>query len=142
VDNTIGLNNYKFFYLFLLFVTLTLFSFAITLTMYLRRYTSEHGMPWLTLLLGLELCVCLFPAGGMLLYHTQLSMLNLSTNEHLHVKKYKYLYPTVNGKRKYRNPWFKGRFQNMMDRMQPSERCYTIPADLQALTKQTSGDMV
>jgi hypothetical protein len=118
---------------------MAIFSFAITLTMYLHRYTSgEHSMPWWTLLLGLEVILCLLPVGGMLIYHTQLSMVNLSTNEHLNVRKYKYLYPIVNGKRKFRNPWFKGWFRNVMDRMQPSEKCYTIPADLQSLTQPAS----
>jgi hypothetical protein len=95
-------------------------------------------MPWVTLLLGLEVSMCLFPVGGMFIYHTQLSMVNLSTNEHLNVRKYKYLYPTINGKRQYRNPWFKGWMGNFMDRMKPSKMCYTIPADLQALTASHS----
>jgi hypothetical protein len=119
-------------------MTLALFSFVVTLIIYLRRYTSNNSMPWVTLLLGLEVCICLFPVGGMFIYHTQLSMVNLTTNEHLNVRKYKYFYPTINGKKQYRNPWFKGWMGNFMDRMQPSEMCYTIPADHQALTASHS----
>ena len=88
--------------------------------------------------LGLEVGVCLLPVGGMWMYHTQLSMVNLSTNEHINVRKYKYLFPHVDGRRQYRNPWFKGWMGNLMDRMQPSEACYMIPQEHEPLRSTTN----
>jgi hypothetical protein len=148
VDNTIGLYNYKFFYLFLMAMTAGTSSFIITLIMYMRRYNVYHtdsSTQWMTLLFGILVGLTVLPLGGMWLYHTQLLMVNLTTNEHMNVRKYKYLFPisTTTGKRKYQNPWFKGWFGNMMDRMQPSERAYMIPEEHQGLTKQgSSGEVV
>jgi hypothetical protein len=138
-----------------MFMTLTGCSFILTLYMYLSRYTANgNSMPWMTLLVGLEVALTTLPLGGMFVYHTQLCMVNLTTNEHLNVRKYKYLYPTnASGKRNYRNPWFKGWMGNFMDRMQPSDRCYLITTEQQSLmmgssskttatTQKSGGDMV
>lgn len=138
VDNTVGLHNYKWFFALLFFMTLALSSFVITLIMYLRRYTQSNSFPWITFLLGLEISLTLLPVGGMLLYHTQLIMVNLSTNEHVNVRKYKYLYPTVNGKRQYRNPWFKGWRGNALDRLFPNDMCYQIAGDQQGLMNRNA----
>lgn len=137
VDNTIGHLNYRYFYLFLTVMFLGILSFMITFYMYLKRYCGQEGnpIPWMTVLLGVEVCLTALPIGGMWIYHTQLCMVNLTTNEHLNVRKYKYLYPvsSKSGKRHYRNPWFKGWFGNFMDRMQPNDRCYLITTEQQAL---------
>ena len=77
VDNSIGLYNYKYFYVFLITTTLGLLGFAISFYIYLKRYTKTHSMPWGFFFLGLELCFCIIPAGGLAIYHTQLSMVNL-----------------------------------------------------------------
>eukprot|EP00934_Nitzschia_sp_Nitz4_P000834 Nitzschia sp. Nitz4//NODE_389_length_21930_cov_67.393920//9069//11776//NITZ4_additional_000049-RA//-1//CDS//3329531871//834//frame0 len=159
VDNTIGLYNYRYFYFFLLFSTLGLVSFAYTLFVYCSRYNHEHGvLPVFTMTIGIEVCFCLLISGGMLFYHTQLSVANLSTNgtsrpslssnpcsslghskclfvEHINVRKYPYLYRTVNGRSLYHNPWFKGWFGNMMDRVNPSDACYMVPTERQPLNK-------
>jgi hypothetical protein len=132
VDNTVGMYNYKWFFSFLVFMTFALGSFAITLIMYTRRNTQTTS--WFTIFWGFEISMCFFPIAGMLAYHTQLTMVNLTTNEHLNVRKYKYLYPTINGKRTYRNPWFKGWWGNTMDRLHPTDMCYMIAADRQGLT--------
>ena len=62
-----------------------------------------------------------------------------STNEHVNIRKYKYFFPNVNGRRAYKNPWFKGWLGNMMDRFNPSEKVYTIPEDFQSLL-QSNGE--
>lgn len=68
------------------------------------------------------------------MYHTQLSMVNLSTNEHINLKKYHYFFPTkTNGKKHYKNPWFKGVVGNFNERMNPSESSYVLPADYKGL---------
>jgi hypothetical protein len=126
-------------------MSLALGSFTITLFIYLRRYTKAgHSMPWMTLLMGLEVALTGLPIFGMWVYHTQLTMVNLTTNEHLNVRKYKYLYKIQNGKKVYKNPWFKGWWGNAMDRFSPSERCYMIPKDQQELLSltQNPGDEI
>lgn len=139
VLNTIGLYNYKYFYWFLVFMSLGVVSFIITLVMYIRRFTVDHSMPWMTLALGVELSLTTIPIVGMCGYHTQLAMVNLTTNEHMNVRKYKYLFPASNsGTRKYRNPWFKGWIGNFMDRMQPTDRSYMMPEDLEGLIQNTN----
>ncbi|KAG7372327.1 ankyrin repeat domain protein [Nitzschia inconspicua] len=142
VDNTIGLYNYWAFYSFLVCMTVGVFLFMWTLVIWIMRYRKDHGdIPWVLLMLGLEICLSIFPIGGLCFYHTQLSAVNLSTNEHLNVRKYKYLYPpSAKGKRQYKNPWFKGYWGNIMDRMCPSKQCYEIPHDHEALISGHSVD--
>ena len=116
-------------------MTIGVLTFLVTLGIFMHRYRKEHGeISWVLLVLGLEICLTIFPIGGLCFYHTQLSAVNLSTNEHLNVRKYKYLYPpSATGKRQYKNPWFKGYWGNFMDRMNPSPQCYEIPSDHQSL---------
>jgi ankyrin repeat protein len=135
VDNSIGLYNYKYFYMFLVFMTTAVLSFAVTLGMFMHRSHKEKGeISWLLLALGIEICFTILPIGGLCFYHTQLSVVNLSTNEHINVRKYKYLYPpSANGKRQYKNPWFKGYWGNFMDRMNPSPTCYEVASDHESL---------
>jgi palmitoyltransferase ZDHHC13/17 len=141
VDNTIGLFNYCYFYLFLVVMTLGLLTFTVTFGIFMHRYRKEHGgISWVLLLLGLEICLTILPIGGLCFYHTQLSMVNLSTNEHLNVRKYKYLYPpSSTGKRQYKNPWFKGYLGNFMERMNPSPQSYEIPSDHESLMSGHTG---
>ena len=129
-----GLHNYRYFYMFLLTLVLADISFAVTLVTYTSRYKSAHGsIPWLVLCLGIEMCIIGLAVAGLLLYHTQLSCINLSTNEHMNIRRYKYLYPMINNKRQYRNPWDKGYFNNFIDRMNPSSACYEIREDHEGL---------
>lgn len=77
--------------------------------------------------MGIFVGLWILPAGGMAIYHTQLSMVNLTTNEHQNLSRYKYLHDPVTGR--YRNPWFQGWFSNMVQRFTPSEASYTLPDD-------------
>lgn len=139
VNNTVGLYNYKYFYIFLMSITLAIISFIGTLIFYVSRYRAQHGsIPWLVLVLGGEISIILFPVGGLFLYHTQLTLMNLSTNEHINLGKYKYLYPVIGGRRVYKNPWDKGYFNNFMDRFHPSPACYEIHSDFEALINKNA----
>jgi len=139
VNNTIGLYNYKYFYMFLLFLCLAIMSFIGTLVIYTTRYKAEHGaLPWLVLALGLEISFILFPVGGLFLYHTQLTMMNLSTNEQINLRRYKYLHPVISGRRVYKNPWDKGYLGNFMDRFNPSKACYEIHSDFESLINKNA----
>jgi len=134
VDNTVGLYNYKYFFMFLVAMTLGIMSFIGTLLIYSSRYKAEHGsLPWLVVVAGGQLCFILIPVGGMLVYHTQLTLMNLTTNEHINMRRYKYLHPVINGRRVYKNPWDKGYMGNITDRLYPSPACYEIHSDFQSL---------
>jgi hypothetical protein len=116
------------FYLTLIFMTLCLLGFLITWAIYLMRYSKQHHpMPWKIFWTGLFIGIWILPSGGMAIYHTQLSMVNLTTNEHQNLARYKYLHDPVTGR--YRNPWFQGWFTNMMQRFTPSEASYTLPEE-------------
>jgi hypothetical protein len=107
--------------------------FEVTMILFLSRYHTEHdSLPWGTLLWTIEIGLCFFPVAGMAVYHTQLAVANLSTNEHINVKRYKYLW-TTGKNRKYRNPWFKGYWGNLMDRLAPSDACYMVAAEHEPL---------
>lgn len=139
VNNTVGLYNYKYFYIFLLTLFSAELSWCATFVMYTSRYKAAHGtINWLVLVLGLEICIIIFPVAGLFIYHTQLSAMNLSTNEHMNSRRYKYLYPLVDNKRQFRNPWDKGYFGNFMDRMHPSRLCYEIPDDHHSLVNSST----
>lgn len=139
VNNTVGLYNYKYFYMFLLTMVLGITSFLGTLVIYSSRYKAEHGsLPWFVLILGGQICLILFPVGGLFVYHTQLTLMNLSTNEHINMRRYKYLHPVINGRRMYKNPWDKGYLGNIMDRFYPSPACYEIHSDFQSLINKNA----
>jgi hypothetical protein len=85
------------------------------------------------LILGLHV---FFPA-GMLIYHTQLTGLNMTTNEHLNLFKYPYLRPN----RPY-SPWDRGFYSNFVNRIvYPDERSYELAnSPLQGLLVQQRGE--
>lgn len=121
VGNTVGLYNYKWFYLFLLTMTLSFIGFFITFGVYMSR------LPHFNVTVFVYACLFslpFFPAIGMLIYHTQLSVVNLTTNEHQNLHKYDYLL-AENGQ--YRNPFFRSLLKNFLDRMAPTEALYILP---------------
>lgn len=120
VGNTIGLDNYKWFYLILFFMALAVTCFLITLGIHLSR---QPKMQWGLLWGGLYIGLFLFPSAGMCIYHTQLMLLNLTTNEHQNMRRYHYL----NEGGRYNNPFSRGYWNNIMDRFSPSEASYTLP---------------
>jgi hypothetical protein len=134
VGNTVGLYNYKWFYLFCLSMTLSLAGFWIGLILYVKR---SQTTPWSILLVGMFMGVHILMSGGMLLYHTQLMMVNLTTNEHVNVGRYDYFWetlpPSTNSgttapRRKYRNPWARGSYWgNILERFQPGDHSFMLP---------------
>jgi hypothetical protein len=142
VSNTVGLYNYKWFYLFLLTMTVGLLGFWMGLILYVRRSPTT---PWGVLCWGAYLGVHILMSGGMLVYHTQLMMVNLTTNEHVNVGRYDYFWETLtsnhetnnsnaNGnnnttpRRRYRNPWDRGTHgRNVLERFQPGDHSFMLP---------------
>ena len=155
--STVGLYNYKYFFVFLILLTSSLLAFAMTMIMYLSRYRAEHSsLPWMTIVATVEICLCLFPAGGLAAYHIQLSTANLTTNEHINIKRYKYFWrPNPNPMSRqgngtgnsngsssmFHNPWNKGSWGNLMDRLFPSDACYMIPEEHRPLQSSSLDGM-
>lgn len=154
VGTSIGLYNYRYFYAFLLTMTLYFCGHWYLLVVYISRKrdagflttggsADNHDMPWKVLWMGIYLGLHILLSGGMLVYHTQLMLANLTTNEHLNVARYDYLWETSSlssnstnnnspatplpPRRRYKNPWFRGYWGNIMDRLDPSERSYMLP---------------
>lgn len=139
VGNTIGLYNYKWFYLYLLFLTLAEIGFIVTLGVYVHRSPS---IPLGVLLGGVYVGFFVLMAGGMLMYHTQLMIVNLTTNEHQNIRRYKYLH---NEDGEYKNPFFRGALQNVLSRFAPSEASFTLPKreePMRPLLNDADGDIV
>jgi hypothetical protein len=102
-------------------------TFVITLTVYLRREFS-----WFLCIFGIYLSSFVLFSGGMLVYHTQLSCLNLTTNEHINMARYKYL---KGDRGEYRNPFDRGWMSNFINRFHPSPAAYTIESHYQPLIR-------
>lgn len=102
-------------------MALAVIGFLITLAIYLHR---QPQMDWGLLAGGIYVGLFIFPSGGMCIYHTQLMIVNLTTNEHQNVTRYKYL---VNEQGQYKNRFFRGYRNNVLDRFAPSESSYTLP---------------
>lgn len=134
VGASIGLYNYPWFYLDLFSMTLCCITFMITLYIYLSRQFS-----YTLFFSGIYLSLMILMAGGMCLYHTQLTMFNLTTNEHMNLNKYEYLSSARFGGRRmkgmtfgpggsFHNPFFQGWWANAMSRLyHPNKATYTLP---------------
>ena len=144
VGATVGLYNYKWFYGFLVALSAYFVSFWILLLLYYRR---AHDASTTKLVCGIFLGLhAPFPL-GMLVMHTQLIFLNLTTNEHMNRARYDYLWtPTESSNsdsnnnnnsssgsspkqqqqspRQFYNPWDKGCVGNFLDRLFPGDHCY------------------
>ena len=120
VANSVGLDNYRYFYCFCLTMSLYFIGFWILLGVYWYRTTvtvNEKPPIW-TLLAGVFLAVHGVMPLGMWIYHTQLTANNLTTNEHIHARKYPYFWQTApDGSRRFVNPWNRGVWHNFMTRL-------------------------
>ena len=131
VGNTVGLYNYKWFYLFLLCMTWYFINHIILLFIYCSR---AKDLSFLTIGMGIYLAIHVFMAGGMFIYHTQLTAVNLTTNEHINVNRYDYLWTSGNGSAKrFHNPWNRGILANFADRLNPSHASYMLPESQERL---------
>ena len=136
VGTTIGLYNYKYFYLFVTSMTLAEIFFTMTGIIHLRRGSSpegggggggggggSQGFEWGLFVCALWLSLFLLMAGGLALYHTQLIMRNLTTNEHQNQFRYHYLKDSFG---RYWNPFERGFVNNFMSRCLPGKESYML----------------
>jgi hypothetical protein len=80
---------------------------------------------------GIFLGLHILFSGGMVIYHSQLTYANLTTNEHINLARYDYLWDTsTSSRRVFANPWDKGCWNNMYNRfILPGDHCYLVPSD-------------
>ena len=129
--NAIGLYNYKWFYLFLL--TMSLYFVDLWFLMFVYWHRVNKVSP-LVVLVGVYLGAHILMSGGLLIYHTQLVLVNLTTNEHINVGRYEHFWTKDSqGQRKYRNPWFQGYWNNVLDRFFPTQASYRLPDQQEGL---------
>ena len=131
VGTTIGLYNYKWFFMFILSISIYFINFWIMLLVHYVRTSSTDQKSLFTLLFGIYLGLHILFSGGMVIYHSQLIFANLTTNEHINLSRYDYLWDTSTSSRRiFANPWDKGCFSNMYDRfILPGDQCYLVPTD-------------
>lgn len=126
VGTTVGAYNYRYFYGFLFFISCSEFGFLATWIQYLIRSETFDILVFLS---GCYLSFFIIPSVGLLVYHTDLIVKNLTTNEHQNAWKYPYLQdPTT---RTYKNQFDEGFLGNVYSRLFPSESSYTLLADQQ-----------
>ena len=123
--NAIGLYNYKWFYLFLLSMSLFFVNMWFLMIVYWNR---KKKVSLVAALIGIYFASHILMTGGLLIYHTQLVLVNLTTNEHINVRRYDHFWTKDSqGQRKYRNPWFQGYWNNVLDRFFPTQASYRLP---------------
>jgi|AntRauTorckE5430_2_1112549.scaffolds.fasta_scaffold01248_4 palmitoyltransferase len=118
VGTTIGLYNYKYFYLFVCSFTIAEILFGITGILYLKQAPENMEFEVTKLLIGLYFSIYMLMTGGLTVYHSQLVRRNLTTNEHQNAFRYKYL-KDENGA--FRNPYDRGCLQNFISRFFPGK---------------------
>eukprot|EP00557_Chaetoceros_sp_GSL56_P007511 CAMPEP_0176496550 /NCGR_PEP_ID=MMETSP0200_2-20121128/11252_1 /TAXON_ID=947934 /ORGANISM="Chaetoceros sp., Strain GSL56" /LENGTH=809 /DNA_ID=CAMNT_0017894507 /DNA_START=29 /DNA_END=2458 /DNA_ORIENTATION=- len=138
VGTTIGLYNYKYFYLFVVSFTITEILFTTTGILYLKKAPDNVGVEVTKLLIALYFSIYMFMTGGLSIYHTQLVRKNLTTNEHQNFFKYKYL-KDENGA--YRNPYNRGCFRNFLSRFFPGKNTYALMLPNSDIGRTFSGEI-
>ena len=120
VATTIGLYNYIYFYLFLVFF---LFMGSGFITAWIIFLSRSKKFPKGIFLLGGYFSLYILPVTMMVVYHTQLVLNNISTNEQLNVHKYRYFWDE-NGR--FRNPFDHGKIRNILQRLSPDRSSYEL----------------
>ncbi|KAL9183567.1 hypothetical protein ACHAXT_004423 [Thalassiosira profunda] len=120
VGTTIGLYNYIYFYLFLLSFCLMEIGFVAAWILFLKR---SKVFPKGAFLMGGYLGLYFVPVAFMAFYHTQLVLNNVTTNEQLNLRKYRYFWGE-NGR--FRNPFNRGVIRNTLNRCWPDRSSYEL----------------
>jgi len=123
VGNTIGLYNYKYFYMFVASMSVAEILFCTTGISYLKHAPDGTGREFGKIAILVYFSLFSLMSFGLSLYHTQLMIKNLTTNEHQNLPRYKYL-KDENGR--YSNPYDRGCRANFMSRFFPGKDAYTL----------------
>jgi len=119
----IARNNYRWFYLFVLFFNLSAISYLILAVIYLREVKRD----WLVIMSFLYVCTFEMPAFGLFNYHTGLIRKGVTTNEDMNFWRLQYL-KDENGKLK--SPWNYGTLlKNFLSRLHLDPGIEIFPED-------------
>ncbi|KAL7541778.1 hypothetical protein ACHAXR_011200 [Thalassiosira sp. AJA248-18] len=121
VGTTIGLYNYMYFYMFLVSFCLMEGGFISAWVMFLTR---SKLFPKGAFLIGGYIALYLMPVLFMAFYHTTLILGNISTNEQMNARKYRYFWDE-NGR--FHNPFNQGKIRNILQRCWPDRSSYELP---------------
>ena len=108
-----------------------------------RSLTSgQHTFPKGLFVVGLYIGVYLLPVAGMAMYHTRLLLANISTNEQMNFRRYRYFWveeedrgdgqdedeenKTSTVRRNFVNPFDQGRIRNVLSKLVPDRSCYVL----------------
>jgi ankyrin repeat protein len=118
VGTTIGLYNYIHFYLFLVFFVLMGIGMITSWILFIHR---SNTFPRTIFFFGGYLALYLFPVMMMAIYHTQLLCKNITTNEQINARKYRYFW---DNNRQFHNPFDQGIITNVLQKLSPSRNAY------------------
>ncbi|KAL7493559.1 hypothetical protein ACHAWT_002689 [Skeletonema menzelii] len=113
VGTTIGLYNYIYFYLFLVCFCLMESGMVASWIIFIHR---SKTFPKAIVFVGGYLTLYLFPVLMMAIYHTQLLCKNMTTNEQINARKYRYFWDS---NRKFQNPFDQGIIANVLQKLSP-----------------------
>ncbi|KAL7488073.1 hypothetical protein ACHAW6_013654 [Cyclotella cf. meneghiniana] len=119
VGTTIGLYNYIYFFLFLVFFVMMAIGFVVAWVIFLSR---SKTFPTSICLMGAYLSLYIIPVLMMVVYHTQLVLNNISTNEQLNLRKYRYFWESG----RFHNPFDHGIIRNILQRLSPDRSSYEL----------------
>lgn len=120
VGTTIGLYNYIYFYLFLISFCLMEIGFIVAWITFMKR---SKDFPKGIFVMGLYLSLYVIPVAFMVSYHTTLVFGNISTNEQLNARKYRYFW---NESGRFHNPFNRGIIRNILQRCWPDRSSYEL----------------
>eukprot|EP00574_Skeletonema_japonicum_P008687 CAMPEP_0201729680 /NCGR_PEP_ID=MMETSP0593-20130828/19736_1 /ASSEMBLY_ACC=CAM_ASM_000672 /TAXON_ID=267983 /ORGANISM="Skeletonema japonicum, Strain CCMP2506" /LENGTH=785 /DNA_ID=CAMNT_0048222065 /DNA_START=74 /DNA_END=2431 /DNA_ORIENTATION=- len=118
VGTTIGLYNYIYFYLFLVCFCLMESGMITSLIIFIHR---SKIFPKTIAFVGGYLALYFFPVLMMVIYHTQLLCKNITTNEQINARKYRYFW---DNNRKFQNPFDQGIITNVLQKLSPCRDAY------------------
>lgn len=133
VGNTVGRDNYKYFIGLLIMHTICGTLWEITAVYLARRVTIS----WFFLFYMIYALLWMFMIFGLLSYHTQLILSNMTTNEHINHMKYPYMTNAFGG---IDSPFNKrSLFENLFDGLFPSKKNYYSRQEVKADEVAISG---
>lgn len=118
VGTTIGLYNYIYFYLFLVFFCLMEVGMITSWILFLHR---SKTFPKAIFFIGGYLSLYILMVGMMAIYHTQLLCTNMTTNEQINARKYRYFWDSNS---QFRNPFNQGIITNVLQKLSPNRNAY------------------
>jgi len=118
IGNCVGKDNYPYFFGYVVSITISVLLGCLQVF----RHLWMFGYSWTDLAIALSLFFCISFVLGVLIFHVALIRRNLTTNELINARKYKYLRDNDG---QFRNRFDRGPWMNTKTRLCPSLRLKT-----------------